>query len=192
MRLLLALGILGGATWIAYAFVPAECAPPTADTVILCNRLWTPALGAMAAGFLGLRRWLALLGVRGIDRTMTLAVFGALLLVVGNAAEYWLFFSWPQQGPDGWLRGGLWVAVLLGFLALLFATLATGLALLLGRRAGGSTLAMGVILVTVPCFTVFIGPLAVGALAVIACGAALLARPPAPAEAVAEAVAEPS
>ena len=44
MRLLVALGILGGVTWIAYAFVPAQCAPVTGDTEIFCNRLWTPGL----------------------------------------------------------------------------------------------------------------------------------------------------
>jgi hypothetical protein len=185
MRLLLVLGILGGATWIAYAFVPAECAPPSVETEIYCNRLWTPALAAMAVGFLGLRRWLSTLRRRGIDRTMTMAVVGAALMAAGNAAEYWVFFGWPHQGPDGWLRGGLWVTVLIGWLALLVASVGTGLTLLLGSRAGGRTLGLGAILVTVPCFTVFIGPLAVGALAVIACTAALVLRPTAPPEAAA-------
>jgi len=188
MRLLLALGILGGATWIAFAFVPAECAPPTADTEIYCNRLWTPALSAMATGFLGLRRWIAGLGRRGLDRAMTMAVAGAALMALGNGAEYWLFFSWPHQGPDAWLRGGLWVTVLIGWLSLLVAMFGTGIAILLGGRGPGRVLAMGAILVTVPCFTVFVGPLAVGLLAIVACTAALVAQPTAPTEAVAEAL----
>jgi len=190
MRLLLALGILGGATWIAYAFVPAECAPPTAETEIFCNRLWTPALSAMAVGFLGLRRWVAALGRRGLDRAMTMAVVGAALMAAGNAAEYWLFFSWPHQGPDGWLRGGLWVTVLIGWLALLVASIGSGIAILLGRRSAGRVLVMGAILVTAPSFTVFVGPLAVGLLAILACTAALVFQPTPPGEAIAEAVTE--
>lgn len=165
MRLLLALGILGGATWIAYAFVPEECAPVTGASEIFCNRLWTPALFGMAVGFAGLVRWSAGIGASRVTRWLSIAVLGAAFMTFGNFAEYWLFSDWPHEGPDGWLRGSLWMTVLVGWLALLLASFGAGLFLLLGR----STLrlrVLGAILVTASCLTVFIGPLAVGVLAI--------------------------
>lgn len=169
MRLPLALGILGGATWIAYAFVPQECAPVTNESEIFCNRLWTPALFAMTAGFLGLWRWGAAAGTRAVARGLGIVVLGAGVMTLGNFLEYWLFFSWPHEGPDGWLRGTLWMMVLLGWLALLLASFGAGLLLLLGRRNGIRTMVLGAILVTASCLTVFIGPLAVGVLAIAGC-----------------------
>lgn len=178
MRLLLALGVLGGVAWIAYAFVPAECAPPSPKTLIYCNRLWTPALFAMTVGFLGFLRWATTLDSPRLTRWLSIAVVGAAFMTFGNFAEFWLFFGWPQQGPDGWLRNSLWVTDAIGLLGLLLAAFAAGLLLLLGRVTL-RTRVLGAILVTVPCLMMFIGPLAVGVLA-IATGAYVLvavARP---------------
>jgi hypothetical protein len=169
MRLLLALGIIGGATWIAYAFVPAECAPPTGDSEVFCNRLWTPALFAMTAGFAGMWRWSATLEWRAISRGLGIVAAGGALMTLGNFLEYWVFFSFSHDGPDGWLRGTLWMMVLLGWLGLLLSAFGAGLLLLLARRSGLRTMVLGAILVTAPCLTVFIGPLAIGVLAIAAC-----------------------
>jgi hypothetical protein len=165
MRLLLVLGIIGGATWIAYAFVPAECAPATNRTLIFCNRLWTPALFAMTVGFLGLLRWATTLGSPRVTRWLSIAVIGAAFMTFGNFAEFWVFFGWPQQGPDGWLRNSLWVTDAIGLLGLLLASFGAGLVLLLGRVSLRIRV-LGAILVTVPCLMMFIGPLAVGVLAI--------------------------
>lgn len=166
MRLLLALGILGGATWIAYAFVPEQCAPVTGRTEIFCNRLWTPTLFAMTLGFLGVWRWAGSLDWRRVYLCLTVVLAGSALMTLGNFAEYWIFFSWPHQGPEGWLRGTLWTSVLLGWLAVLLASLAAGLYLLLARRGSLRQMVLGAILVTGACLTVFIGPLAIGVLAI--------------------------
>lgn len=182
MRLLLALGILGGATWIAFAFVPSECAPVTSRSEVYCNRLWTPALFAMTVGFLGLWRWGVARGWRGAGLGLLIVVAGGALMTFGNFLEYWLFFSWPHEGPDGWLRGTLWMMVLLGWLSVLLASFAAGLLLLLRRRSGLRTMAIGAILVTAPCLTVFIGPLAIGVLAIAGCLGVLVVEARAPRE----------
>lgn len=186
MRLLLALGILGGATWIAYAFVPAECAPPTEATEVFCNRLWTPALFAIAVGFVGLWRWSDTLGWRAVSGALAIVAAGGALMTLGNFLEYWLFASWPHEGPDGWLRGTLWMMVLLGWLSVLLASFAAGLLLLLGRRGGLRTMLLGAILVTAPCLTVFMGPLAIGVLAIAASLYVLVATLSTPREAAGE------
>lgn len=182
MRLLLALGILGGVTWIAYAFIPEQCAPVTGDSELFCNRLWTPALFAMTVGFAGLVRWVATLGSPRITRWLSVTVLGAAFMTFGNFAEYWLFFGWPHDGPDGWLRSSLWMTVLVGWLALLLASFGAGLYLLLGGRNGIRVLVLGAILVTAPCLSVFIGPLAIGVLAIAASTYALVALARAPRE----------
>lgn len=166
MRLLLALGILGGATWIAYAFVPDQCAPVTGASEVFCNRLWTPALFAMTVGFVGLWRWADALDRRAVRGGLGIVAAGAALMTLGNFLEYWLFASWPHEGPDGWLRGTLWMMVLLGWLAVLLASFGAGLLLLLGRRGGLRAMVLGAILVTAPCLTVFMGPLAIGVLVI--------------------------
>lgn len=166
MRLLLALGIVGGATWIAYAFVPAECVPPTGDTEVFCNRLWTPALFAVACGFLGLRRFAAVRAWSTARRGIGLIAAGAALMTFGNFMEYWVFFGWSHDGPDGWLRGTLWMSALLGLAVFLLGSLVTGALLLVARRAPLASRVLGSLLVTVVSFTVFIGLLVVGVLAI--------------------------
>jgi hypothetical protein len=166
MRLLLALGILGGGTWIAYAFVPSECAPATGDSELFCNRLWTPALFAMACGFFGARRVAAALGWSIARQGFTVVAGATALMTFGNFAEYWVFFGWPHTGPDGWLRGTLWISVLLGFAAVLLGCLATGVLLLVSRRSQLRARLLGSLLVTAVSFTVFTGVLSIGILAV--------------------------
>lgn len=186
MRLLLALGILGGAMWIAYAFVPDQCAPVAGDSEIFCNRLWTPALFAMTAGYVGFVRWVAGLRSARVTRWLSIAVLGGAFMTFGNFAEYWLFFEWPHEGPDGWLRGSLWMTVLIGWLAFLLASFGAGLLLLLGGRVALRPRVLGAILVTAPCLTPFIGPLAIGVLAIGACLFALVAGARTEVEPVAE------
>jgi hypothetical protein len=166
MRLLLALGLVGGVTWIAYAFVPSECTPPTGDTEVFCNRLWTPALFAVTCGFLGLRRFVAVRAWSTARRGVGLVAAGAALMTFGNFMEYWVFFGWSHIGPDGWLRGTLWMSVLLGLAAVLLGSLATGVLLLIARAAPLASRVLGSLLVTVVSFSVFIGLLVVGLLAI--------------------------
>lgn len=187
MRLLLALGVLGGGTWLTFAFGPPACTPVTAESEVFCNRLWTPALFGMTAGFIGIRRWASTLHWRAVDWAFTVVAAGGAFMTIGNGAEYWVFSDWPHDGPDGWLRGMLWMTVLLGWLAVLLGSVAAGLLLLLGRRGRLRVMGLGAILVTAVCFTVFIGPLALGVLAVAAPLYVLIAAARAPQELIAEA-----
>ena len=141
----------------------------------------------MTAGLLGLWRWAVAHGWRGAGLGLAVVVAGAALMTFGNFLEYWLFFSWPHEGPDAWLRGTLWMMVLLGWLGVLLASFAAGLLLLLGWRRGPGAMILGAILVTAPCLTVFIGPLAIGVLAIAACFAVLVAQARGPREAAPEA-----
>lgn len=166
MRILLALGIVGGVTWIAYAFVPAECVPPTEDTEVFCNRLWTPAIFAVTCGFLGLRRFAAVSGWSTARRAIGLVAAGAALMTFGNFMEYWVFFGWPHVGPDAWLRGTLWMSVLLGLAAVLLGSLVTGVLLIVARGAPLGSRVLGSLLVTAVSFSMFIGLLAFGALSI--------------------------
>jgi hypothetical protein len=180
MRLLAALGIIGGASWIAYAFVPEQCAPVTVASEVFCNRLWTPALFGITLGSLAVVRWTLALGSVRVTRWLSAAVMGGVFMTLGNLAEFWLFFDWPHDGPDGWLRSSLWVAVLIGWLAYLLASFGAGLFLLLGASVGLRIRALGAILVTAPCLTPFMGPLAIGVLAIAASLFVLVAGPLAP------------
>ena len=165
MRLLLALGIVGGATWISLGFVPSECAPPTGATEIFCARLWTPALFGMTAGFIGVRRWAAAIATVNVRRGLLVVASGAALMTIGNLGEYWIFFGWPHQGPDGWLRGMLWMSFLLGWLGTLLGAVGSGFLLLAPRNSLRARL-FGSVLVTTASLTVFVGILGVGLLAV--------------------------
>ena len=78
------------------------------------------------------------------------------------------------------------------FLAMLLASFGAGLYLLLGRRSGARHMILGAILVIAPCLTVFMGPLALGVLAIAGGLYVLIAGPaaPSPAAQSPEAVAE--
>ena len=169
MRLLLALGVLGGATWIAYAFVPPACVPVTGESEVFCLRLWTPALFAMTCGFLGLRRWAAAVAWPNVERGFTVLAAGVAIMAFANAAEYWVFFGWPHEGPDAWLRGTLWISFLLGLLAVPIAATVTGVLLIRGRRRPVTVRLLGSLMVIVVSFALYVGLLAVGVLALVAC-----------------------
>ena len=166
MRLLLALGVLGGVTWISFGFAPAECTPVTGQSEIFCNRLWTPALFAVTAGFLGLRRWAEPLAGRNVHRGLSIVVAGGALMTFANFAEYWLFFAWPHEGPDGWLRGTLWMSFLVGLLALFVGAVAAGALLLRETRRGLTTRLLGSLMITAVSLSVFVGLVAIGILAI--------------------------
>jgi hypothetical protein len=169
MRLLLALGVVGGATWMAYAFVPAECVPVTGESEIFCLRLWTPALFAMACGCFGLRRWAATTAWPNVQRGFTVIAAGISVMALANLAEYWVFFTWPHQGPDGWLRGMLWMSFLLGLFAVPIGAIGTGVVLLRGRTRPLTFRLLGSMLVVVVNLALFIGLLALGVFAIAAC-----------------------
>jgi hypothetical protein len=131
-RLAAALGILGGAAWLGLAWVPAECAPVTAATEVFCNRLWTPPLLAM---FVAALAWLRAVRVpirRAAPLGLAMVAIGYALMAAGNGAEYWLADRLPHEGPDGWVRGVLWMSALAGWLAVLVGSTLLGAA---GLRA---------------------------------------------------------
>ena len=171
-QLLLVLGVLGGAAWVTFAVVPAECVPPSGATEGFCNRLWTPALLAMTAGFLGVRRAASTLHRSGIDRGLLLITLGAGATTLGNFGEYWLFSTWPHEGPDGWLRGLLWMLALAGLLLVLVASVATGMILLLRGPATRESRGLGAMLAVTPLTMLVLGVLFVG---IVSIGASIAA-----------------
>lgn len=173
MRWLLALGVLGGVAWFGYATVVPGCNPPSGETEVFCNRLGTSALAAMAAALLGLRLWAGAGGRRGAKRGLAVVALGYGLMAFGNGAEYWVFSSWPHEGPDGWLRGILWMTALAGWLLILVGSMATGLLLLL-RRSTSAMTGFGIVLVVTTSLTVTLGALALGLVAGVASGYALV------------------
>jgi hypothetical protein len=180
MRLLLALGVLGGASWIAYAFVPSACVPVTAESEVFCLRLWTPALFGMTAGFFGLRQWAAIVGWSGVERGFLVIAGGAALLSVSNLVDYWVFSDVPIDGPDGGVRAVLGIGFLFGIILVLIGAIATGLLLILSRRRSIRTRLLGSLMVSVVSFALFVGLLALGVLAVVACLYTLLITRPGP------------
>lgn len=165
MRLLLVLGVLGGATLLFYAFGLPQCAPVTGDSEVFCNRFWTPALIGIAAGFVGLRRWASMVRSAKLRTGLSVLLAGSALMAFGNGAEYWLFTSWPHDGPDGWLRGMLWMSFLLGWLLVLVGATWSG-ALLLWRSNPMPARLLGSVVITTISLTVFLGLFAVALLAI--------------------------
>ena len=175
-RIALLLGLLGGAAWIGLAFAPPECVPVTGASEVFCNRLWTPGLALMTVGFLGLRRWAVPAGRPGVARGLLAVAIGYGVMAMGNGLEYWVFSTWPHEGPSGWLRGVLWMATLAGWLLVLLASCLAGL-MLVGRRSARTLTGLGLLLLIAPLLTVTIGPLAIGLLALVSCGYGLVALP---------------
>ncbi|HJP87436.1 MAG TPA: hypothetical protein VJ850_00150 [Candidatus Limnocylindrales bacterium] len=173
MRLLLALGVIGGAAWVAYAFVPAECVPVTSASEVFCLRLWTPALFAMTAGFFGLRRWAGSVDWPGAANGFLVVAAGAGLMALANFVDYWLLSDVPFDSPDGGFRSVLSLILLLGVLTVAAGATGTGILLILSRRRSIRSRILGSLIVSVVSFALFVGLLAMGALAIIACGYAL-------------------
>jgi len=169
MRLLLALGVLGGAAWVAYAFVPAECVPVTPASEVFCLRLWSPALFGMTAGFLGLRAWAVRVSWVGAANGFLVIAAGAGVMAIANFADYWLLSGIAYDSPDGGFRSLLSDVVLLGVLVVALGATATGILLILSRRRSLRSRILGSLIVSIVSFALFVGLLALGALAIVAC-----------------------
>lgn len=123
------LSVLGGWLWISLPFFPPACVPVTEITEGFCNRLWTPALAGMFIGAVGLFELLKPLSTKALRLGLNGIQVGYGLMVIGNFAEYWIFFGLPHEGPNGWLRGLLWMSVLLGWLIALLGSVIAGISL---------------------------------------------------------------
>lgn len=121
-----AAGLLGGLLWIALALVPPVGTRATQEYEVLWNRLWTPALLGMLAGWggPGPRRPALVTGAARAAKAALLAGLG--LMLAGNFVEYWLLSDLPHEGPPGFARGLAWMTVLLGWLLTLLAALGVG------------------------------------------------------------------
>jgi hypothetical protein len=169
MRLLLALGVLGGAAWVAYAFVPSECVPVTPASEVFCLRLWSPALFAMAGGFLGLRRWAGSVTWPAAANGFLVIAAGVALMAAANFGDYWVLSGIPYDSPEGWFRGVLSVVLLISVLIVAIGATATGILLILSRRRSLRSRILGSLIVSVVSFALFVGLLALGVLAIVAC-----------------------
>jgi hypothetical protein len=174
MRVLLALGVLGGAAWVAYAFVPAECVPVTGASEVFCLRLWTPALFAMTAGFFGLVRWAGSVAWPAAAIGFLILAAGATMMSLANFVDYWLLSDISYDSPDGWYRGVLSLVVLLGVLLVAMSATGTGILLIVSRRRSLRSRILGSLIVSVVSFALFVGLLALGVLAIVACLYALV------------------
>lgn len=117
-----AAGLLGGLLWLALALIPPVGARATQAYEVFWNRLWTPALLGLLAG------WRGPALARGAARTAwAVGRAGLGLMAAGNFSEYWLLSDLPHAGPLGFARGLAWMTVLLGWLLTLSAALAAGL-----------------------------------------------------------------
>jgi hypothetical protein len=172
LRLGLILGILGGTAWLSLAVYPPQCVPVTPASEVFCNRLWSPALGAMLIGATTL--FFSLRGVvRGGGRGSLIAlVIGFALMTGGNVGEYWVAYQLPHQGgPGAAIRSLLWMSVLAGWLTALLGSTVAGVTL---ARSGGSAGWMSrLFLLPLPLTVVFAAlmpngaPLAVGVLGIV-------------------------
>lgn len=148
------IGIVGGAAWVSLAWFPTQCAPVTGASEVFCNRLWTlPLLAMFVASGSWLRAVWARIG-RGARIGQGLTTIGYGLAALGNGGEYWLAYQLPHQGPDGWVRGVLWLAVLAGWLGVLVGSTVVGVAVL---RTGFAPRWAGALLVLVIPITVVLG-----------------------------------
>lgn len=128
-------GLVGGLAWLVLPFYPPECAPVTGASEVFCNRLWTPALAAMAVGAWAFLRTFEGTAGRGTRIALGLLAGGFTLMALGNGGEYWLFSHLPHQGPNGWVRGLLWMSALVGWLVTLVSSFAIGIGWLRGTRS---------------------------------------------------------
>lgn len=119
-------GIIGGVFWIGLAFFPPVGTQQTREYEVLWNRLWTPALVCMLLGFIGMFRVLrAALSQPGRFAVVALLA-GLVLMIVGNFTEYWILSDLPHEGPDGYIRGLVWMTFLSGYFVVLVAAAVTG------------------------------------------------------------------
>jgi len=158
-------GIVAGVMWMSLPFTPAECAPVSSETEDFCNRLWTPALAGMLAGFVALfgllRSMLSRLAVRALAGVVT----GATLMFIGNATEYWFLNDLPHEGPEGWARSAAFMTLLLGFALVAIAGSIFGIATM---RSASRLRSIGV-----PFVAFLPTTLALGAISMTAIGIAL-------------------
>ena len=152
MRLLLALGMLGGAMLVGYAFLLPACAPVTPDTAVFCSRVWTPALLGMTLGFADVAEyWLFFEWPhRGPDGWLRAALWMSFLLgwlaVITGAIAAGVLMSWPRNPLPARLVGSLLITmssltVFIGLFAVAILAIGTSAFALIAsvRSAGGAT-----------------------------------------------------
>jgi len=125
-------GILGGLLWLGLALFRPEWGPPgTAPygSYELWNRLWTPALLSMGAGFSALFLRLRPTLSRRARGSFIALLGGCALMVLGNVGEFWIFTDQPYEGEGSLIRLVSWLTYLFGALLLLSAAAAVGGAL---------------------------------------------------------------
>lgn len=126
------IGILGGLIWLGRVLVRPDWGPPgTAQyaSYELWNRLWTPALLGMEAGFSALFLRLRPALSRRARGSFLGLLGGAALMVLGNVGEFWIFTDQPYEGEGSLIRLVSWLTYLCGALLLLSATAVAGVVL---------------------------------------------------------------
>jgi hypothetical protein len=170
------LGIAGGVAWLALPlFSPETGAVRLSEEAF--NRLWSPALAAMGAGYLGLREgW----PTPGAARTaLGVVIAGMAVMVAGNIAEYWFLVGLRHGDP---IRDAAWMAVLAGLAVVLLGSLVAGIGARREWRTGG--VAWWGLVLLAPA-TVAIGLMSSGLIGIplgvssIASGVSLVSRRPA-------------
>jgi hypothetical protein len=123
----------------------------------------------MTAGFLGLRAWAVRVSWVGAANGFLVIAAGAGVMAIANFADYWLLSGIAYDSPDGGFRSLLSVVVLLGVLVVALGATATGILLILSRRRSLRSRILGSLIVSIVSFALFVGLLALGALAIVAC-----------------------
>ncbi len=123
-------GIIGGLFWVCLAFFPPVGVRETRDYEILWNRLWTPALVCMGLGFIGLFQTFRAGASRSGKIGMAAMLIGLVLMIGSNFTEYWMLSALPHEGPNGIIRGVVWMTFLAGTLLMLLATAITGITMM--------------------------------------------------------------
>ena len=127
-RILSIAGIAGGIFWFSlHTYFVADWGPPgTAayERYELFNRLWTPGLLLVLLGFVGFYRSLRHRFAGGQRGGMIAVLIGLTMMIIGNAAEFWLF---SEQSYTGVGRNLSWTTFLLGLLVLFIGAIVVGL-----------------------------------------------------------------
>lgn len=126
------IGILGGLLWLGLALFRPDWGPPGTPqygSYELWNRLWTPALLGMGAGFGALFRQLRPALSRQAQGSFLGLLSGCALMVLGNVGEFWIFTDQPYEGEGSLIRLVSWLTYLFGALLMLSATVVAGVVL---------------------------------------------------------------
>jgi hypothetical protein len=124
------LGITGAVAWISLIVVMAAgWGPPGSaeyERYEANSQLWAFAFALMACGFIGLSlRYRITAGSPLGFTAITATVFGFVVMMAGNVAEFRFFSDLPYEGGNA--RMWAWLTFLLGFLTVLVGLLLLGL-----------------------------------------------------------------